>query len=82
MLLIDGFGLVNGLIDHLHTSLGSARYYRAAADLHNLQITAGNTKRPPASKYFHIRFHVTNVNGAVSSASYTQVLPVGRITLN
>jgi hypothetical protein len=33
-----GYGMVNGFIDHLYTSLGTTSNYSAIANLHTLQI--------------------------------------------
>jgi hypothetical protein len=39
-----GYGLVNGFIDHLYTSLGTTSNYSATVNLHNSQITAALAK--------------------------------------
>jgi hypothetical protein len=36
---IDGYGLVNGFIDHLVTPLGTTSNLSAIANLHGLQLT-------------------------------------------
>jgi hypothetical protein len=41
---IDGYGLLNGFIDHLYTRLGSTSHYSAIANLHTLQITTAPAK--------------------------------------
>jgi hypothetical protein len=41
---VNGIGLVNGFIDHLHTPLGTAINYNAIPNLHTLQITTALAK--------------------------------------
>jgi hypothetical protein len=46
--IIDGFWLITGFIDHWYTPLGSTINYNATANLHNSQITTAPSKPFPS----------------------------------
>jgi hypothetical protein len=68
-----GFELVNGVIDHLHTLLGTTSNYSATANPHNLE-----TNTAPAELFqpavFTSHFLATASNSGDSSDSRTEVL--------
>jgi hypothetical protein len=71
---MDGVRLVNGIIYHLHTQLGTTSNYSATTKLQNSQITTAHTKLFPAYCVFTSLSPAMASNSGDSSALSAQVL--------
>jgi hypothetical protein len=67
--IIEGFGLETGFINHLYTWLVITISYSAIANLYILRTTRVHAKYVPACSVFTNRFPVTASNDVDSSAS-------------
>jgi hypothetical protein len=67
-----GFGLANGFIDHMYTSLATTS--SDIANFHTLQITAAPAKSSPACSVSNSRSLATSANNGDSSVTRAQVL--------
>jgi hypothetical protein len=74
VLLLTGFGLNTGFIDHLYKQLGTTRNYSAIADLQNSKSTKAPATSFPACCAFISRSLATASNSGDFSASHAQVL--------
>jgi hypothetical protein len=71
---IEGYGFMNGFVDHLYTQLRTTSNYGAIADLETLQFPTAPAKPFPAWCVLTSRSLAAASNSEDSSASRPQVL--------